>query len=70
MAVVNRPYSARLNLVNTAGEVTQTLTRVRSDLTGSEGTAILAALNFVRPSGSQNLVVGGRYIISDELAEA
>jgi hypothetical protein len=70
MAVVNRPCSARLEFTTSAGRVVQSLTRVRSNLTNSEVFSLLGALSQIHPTSSNDAAAGGRYIVSEEIAEA
>jgi hypothetical protein len=67
MAIVKKPVSASLRMTSLHGSV-QTLSRISPDLSASEISNIRQAINLIRVPGQG--MTGGRYTITDELAEA
>lgn len=65
MSVSTRFFTARLRFTNEDGESVQTLTRVRSNITGPQAGLIRSGINSIRPTNHP--ATGGIYTVMDEL---
>lgn len=71
MAVISRPFAARLRFINSGEDTLQTLSRIHPSLTHTEVEAIRQSINGIRRNDDpRQQVTGGYYTIMDELVEA
>ncbi|MCL2197646.1 MAG: hypothetical protein FWB80_01870 [Defluviitaleaceae bacterium] len=70
MAVISRPFMARLRFINAAEDTVQTLSRINPNLEQSDLQGIRQAINGIRRIDPGHPATGGFYTIQDELVEA
>jgi len=69
MAVITRPYSARLRFSRQANERSvQSLSRINPNLVASDANVAMDAINTIRAVGDH--VLGGFFTVTEELVEA
>jgi hypothetical protein len=67
MAVVKKPFSARLRLIDASEKAVQTLGRINPNLRYDEAMVVRNALNTVRRTNAA--ITGGFFTVTEELTE-